>query len=134
MILKYQQAMDDESTAWVYMGGVFRVTPFWANADAYIKQYNEEVETGKREDCASDVGYSADVAASIKVVEVAHDKVKELGWTAIRSALDAGKLKDQSGIWLICIEFENDKPCDVVLTNQTAYLMNDRGQTIERLC
>ena len=134
MILKYLQPLDTfDELAYTFIDGVRRATPICFSADAFIKQHDEEVKAGKRTDYASDPLYSAEVQTINKIVQIASERARNEGFSSVRSALDAAALKEQCGVWLIGIVFEDDTPSEAILTNRQAYLVSERGTTIERL-
>jgi hypothetical protein len=144
MIVKYKTG-----SAWGYIDNVRQAANVDFSTEDYIKQYNEEVEAGARQDVASYIDFSdgkvdpegkipADIAMTNKAFLVATENIKErMDGKNYHSEnlLDTELIANDVPAAVVLLHIEDCKDYDavVLVTNQTVYLMNDKGQTIERL-
>ena len=139
MIVKYLS-----NGVWGYIDNVRQATSKFIDCDALVKEYNNS--TDFRDDTRSgekDIASYADgkklpedVAYTNKVFIIATKDAKDWGHeTHVENLIDYDLA--QQGIYatVILLYVEEHKEYDSValVTNQKCFLMNDKGQTIERL-
>lgn len=155
MIVKYYK-----DGAWGYIDNVRQVGSRDIDCSEYIGRYDLEVENGTREDIANFVdfyhgaeGPTIDesfqdaivykklpdgIAFSNKVFLIATEnlplEIKEEGYHS-ENLLDDGLIINNVPASIIILYLNDHKEHDtiVLVTNQKVFLMNDKGQTIERL-
>jgi hypothetical protein len=145
MIVKYYK-----DGVWGYIDNVRQVGNKPIGHEALIKQYDEEVKEGKRDDVASYMDFGGDLAPSpreelpldvakvnktfLMITEGLPEEIKDEGYHA-ENLLDAYLLAENLPVNIILLYLNDHKEYDnlVLITNQKCYLMNDKGQTIERL-
>jgi hypothetical protein len=139
MIIKYRK--DD---AWGYIDNVRQAASKDIEIDELVEQYDQEVEDGEREDVAShryvaegqEIAISKEIKISNKVFLMVTEALADEGINRhSENLLSEVGIKDNLPICAILLYIEDCKEFDAMLliTNQQAYLMNDKGQTIERL-
>lgn len=153
MIVKYYK-----DGVWGYIDNVRQVANKLIDHEELIKQYDEEVKEGKRDDVASYVNLETgtclasapytpeetliklpdDIVAVNKVFMMTTEGLPEELREEVCHAenlLDANLLVENLPANVILLYLNDHKEFDtiVLVTNQKCYLMNDKGQTIERL-
>lgn len=141
MILKYRQG-----EVWSYIDNVRQCASKLLSPDELIMQYNNEVESGDRPDIASYTDFGsdedvtrklpADIAMTNKVFLLAVESIDEAqGDRHCENILDLGKINGGYPAYIIFMKVDEHRGYDeiVMVVNDTVYLMNDKGQTIERL-
>jgi hypothetical protein len=140
MIVKYRK--DD---AWGYIDNVRQAANKDIEIDELVKQYDQEVKNGEREDIASYTPHEPgcgcsplpkEIAISNKVFLMVTESLADEGINRhSENLLSEVGIKDNLPACAILLYIEDCKEFDAMLliTNQQAYLMNDKGQTIERL-
>ncbi len=134
MIVKYLN-----NDVWGYIDNVTQAAVKGFDPQEYIEQYNSKVEKG-REDVASYMNgetLPSDIAMSNKIFLIATENIEienaeNVHRENLISCFEGMELMPSK---IILIYLENNKEYDalVLVTNQVVYLMNDKGQTIERL-
>jgi hypothetical protein len=151
MIVKYL-----DGDVWAYIDNVRQVSNECIDHVALIRQYEEEVQELKRDDVASYINFDNDgpinpelnVPAAqrlpediIKVNKVflmtterLSGEIRDGGYHA-ENLLDAKLLLDELPVNVVILYLSDhgEFKTVVLITNQKTYLMNDKGQTIERL-
>jgi hypothetical protein len=145
MIVKYQNG-----NVWYYVDHVSLTANKSINCNELITQYNKEVEEGTREDIASYVGNCSteklpvDIAISNKVFLMAMEQKTEWkdwndgGNCHSINLIDGDMASNGYPASVVIIYhdyFENREnfKLTALITNEKCFLMNDKGQTIERL-
>jgi hypothetical protein len=138
MIVKYRK---DE--VWGYIDNVRQVAVKEINCDELIKQYNDD-------ECYKDVTHAGekdiasymdgeklpdDIANSNKVFLMATENQENWGNEVHTVNLLDSDFIQQDLAYVILLYLEEHKEYDsmALVTNQRCFLMNDKGQTIERL-
>lgn len=139
MIVKYRQG-----EVWSYIDNVRQCANKLLSPDELILQYNNEVDAGTP-DIASYTDFGsgefvdklpADIAMTNKVFLMATGSLEESdGVRHCENILDPGKINGNYPAFMIFLRVDDHKDYDeiVLVANDTVYLMNDKGQTIERL-
>ena len=139
MIVKYRK--DD---AWGYIDNVRQAAHKDLDIDELVSQYDQEVKNGEREDTAShwyvgegqEVAMSKETIISNKVLLMVTEILADEGVNRhSENLLSEWGIRDNLPAYAILLYIEDCKEFDAMLliTNQQTYLMNDKGQTIERL-
>ena len=145
MIVKYFN-----EGVWNYIGNVVKVENKDIDVESFVTKYNKEVEDGTREDVASfmkvidgeykteltgGIQIASDVAMANKVFLLATEDVIESGCGIVNheNLLSAELVMKNFPAGRLSVFVDEFKEALIIITNQSAYLMNDRGQTIERL-
>lgn len=139
MIVKYL-----DGDVWAYIDNVRQVANKDVDTDELIKKYDREVGTTddliRREDIASfnvpDGPQKDLVIMSNKAFTIASENLKDVrGNTHTENLLEPSLMCSNLPAATIMLFVEDHKEFDtvVLVTNQKCYLMNDKGQTIERL-
>ena len=139
MIVKYLHG-----DVWAYIDNVRQVANKSIDTEELIKKYDEEVGTPddliRREDIASHNvpdGEDKDlVIMSNKAFTIASEHLEDVrGNTHTENLLEPSLMCANLPASVILLFVEDHKEYDtiVLVTNQKCYLMNDKGQTIERL-
>jgi hypothetical protein len=136
MIVKYL-----EDGAWNYIDHVFKAENSAILPLELIKQFEEETTVDGKLVSNPDKGIDMSNKAFSKAIEAQLGKEWGNG-VAAHNLLDPTLIKNEYPAVIIKIhteddngeyKFTGDTVSVVLVTNQTAYLMNDKGQTIERL-
>lgn len=138
MIVKYR--MND---VWGYIDNIRQCATKLLSPNELILEYDNEVGAKERDDVASYIDFgneklepvTADVAMWNKVFLKATENLEESGKTRrCTSILDISMSSDHPA-YIITLYLEEYKEFDelVLVANDAVYLMNDKGQTIERL-
>lgn len=132
MIVKYL-----DGDVWGFIDNVRQVVNKDIDTDALIRQYDEEPS---RRDIASEnvpVRPGEDeVIMSNKAFVVATESLEDVPGNAhTLNFLEPGLLRDNmpAAVIILCVEDYKEYDTIILVTNQKCYLMNDKGQTIERL-
>ncbi len=135
MIVKYLKG-----DVWGFIDNVRQIATKNVDTEDSIRQYNEEVEKGEREDIASFMNgekSTVEVSMSNKVFLMATENDLEdiIGDVHRENLLDPLLTSKNYPAKTILLYLNDHKEHHnvVLITNQTTYLMNDKGQTIERL-
>lgn len=139
MIVKYLNG-----DVWAYIDNVRQVASRDINTEELIKKYDEEVgvpgDLLQRKDIASEnVPDGPDkerVIMSNKAFTIASENLEDVrGNTHTVNLLEPSLICSNlpAGTILLFVEDHKEFDTAVLITNQKCYLMNDKGQTIERL-
>jgi hypothetical protein len=134
MILKY---MKDDT--WGFIDNVRQAAHKYLDIDELADRYDKEQAGGDPDlvICYPDgKPLPADIAKVNKAFTVACFDLPDEGVNRhAENLIDENLIKDASSVTAILVYLEECKEYDAILfvTNQPAYLMNDKGQTIERL-
>ena len=136
MILKYLK-----DGVWGYIDNIRQVATDDINVGELLRQYNERPNEGDTASCMNGEKLPADIAASNKVFTMAYEgcgKIfdkSEYGNCHTENLLDGEMVLKNYPASVILLYLNDHKEYDTVIlvTNQKAFLMNDKGQTIERL-
>lgn len=139
MIVKY---LNDG--VWSYVDNVWQVENKNIVCDELIKEYDnceayqDVTHAGEKNSAAYMNGKElpADITASNKVFTMAVEGLHDEGFNRrAENLLNGQKVLESYPASVILLYLEDCKNYDaiVLITNQTVYLMNDKGQTIERL-
>jgi hypothetical protein len=126
MIIKY---LND---GWNYIDHVTHVKNNSIIIEELIRQFDEDVKNGKR-DALETIGVKSDIAvkAYLQIVKYLNE---DCGYHNVNiEDLLSEQMIDTIPATLVYIFSDNSDNVTVLLTNQIVYLMNDKGQTIERL-
>ncbi len=134
MIVKYLT-----NGVWGYIDNVRQIANKGIDTDELIKQYDAEVADDKRENIAYVEG-SEDITAQNKAYLMAAESVEDIfdrvsyGNSHIENLLEF-KVDENLPANIILLYLNEHKEYDtvVLITNQKTYLLNDKGQNIERL-
>jgi hypothetical protein len=132
MIIKYLK-----EGVWGYIDNIRQVASDDIEPLELAAQYDKEVKEGKREDLAS-VGVDMDsIKESNKAFLLATENLDADGLNPchMENLLVPQRVTDNYPAKVILLYVEENREFDsiVLVTNETVYLMNDKGQTIERL-
>ena len=135
MIIKY---MNNE--AWGYIDGIENVSNEELSQKHCISEYIRKFDNGEIIEIIQD-GFSDDVITHNKIFKIASDIIREKldGYNySLRPFLSEEFLPTEEYDYptkLITLDLINKYEFDkiVLLTNQKVYLLNDKGETIERL-
>jgi len=145
MIVKY---LNDG--VWGYIDNVRQVGNKEIDVEELIKQHDDEVSKGKRQDVCSFIDFTEEIPTVenerlpddiikvnkvfIMATEGLVEEIKEDGYHA-ENLLDSTLVENNCPANTILLYLNDHKEYEtlVFITNQKTYLMNDKGQTIERL-
>lgn len=134
MIVKYYQA-----GVWGYIDNIRQVATTPIDTEEMIMKYNKEVESKEREDIASYMNgekLPTDIAMSNKVFLLAtENEIHDIGEVHQENLIAPDLVARNFPAKIILLYLNEHKEYEnvVLITNQTTYLMNDNGKTIERL-
>ena len=139
-IIKHKERDYRNETVWGYIGNVSQVSVKAIDTDVYLKMYNDETFFSDGQDpCEylNGVKLNENVADINKIFTVVTSNIKEELGTNVHCenlVFDYDKNCDMP-IYAVLLYVEDSKEFDsiLLLTDQETYLMNDKGQTIERL-
>ncbi|HIS62320.1 MAG TPA: hypothetical protein IAC14_08780 [Candidatus Scybalomonas excrementigallinarum] len=139
MIVKHKERDYRNADVWGYIDKVNQLAVKEIDAEAYLEMYNnipKIIETGCNDSCEylNGVKLSKDIADVNKIFSVATDEIKEeLGNVHCENLVF--DYSENMPIYAILLYVEDSKEFDniLLLTDQTTYLLNDEGKTIERL-
>jgi hypothetical protein len=131
MIVKYLK-----EGVWGYIDNIRQAASEDIEPLELAAQYNKEVKEGDREDLAS-VGVDVTcIKESNKAFLLATENLDIGGINShSENLLEPQRVMDNYPAKIIILYVEDHREYDsiVLVTNETVYLMNDKGQTIERL-
>lgn len=138
MIVKYY-----DNGVWGYIDNVRQAASKDIDCDELIKRY-DEMPVPKEGDSASYMNgerLNEDIIASNKVFTMATIDLSDIfedssyGNCHQQNLIDGKKVIDQYSASMVLLYLNDHKEYDtlVLVTNQECFLMNDKGQTIERL-
>jgi hypothetical protein len=139
MIVKYES-----NGIWAFIDNVRQIAAADLDASGLIEKYDEEQpENDSGDHCCYLNGkrLNDDVVASNKAFQMACDAMRDqfdsvsYGNCHMENLLDGNKVLENFPAAAILIYLNDHKEYDtlVLVTNQKCFLMNDKGQTIERL-
>jgi hypothetical protein len=135
MIVKYLK-----NDVWGYIDNVRQAASKEYNADSLIKQYDDELKKTERPDIANFItegkSISPDTYDCNKIFTLICEEFADEGINRhSENIIDETGLRECDSVTAILLYVEDCKEYDAILlvTNQPTYLMNDKGQTIERL-
>lgn len=133
MIVKYL-----ENDVWNYIGNVRHASSKHIDVATLARRYDDEVKKGEQGVPIEPQGITITEGVKIanKAFMMATSNIAEYGdQIHSYSALDPFMAEDNYPAAIIIMSLSEWREFDteVLVTNQTAYLMNDKGQTIERL-
>lgn len=133
MIIKYY-----DNHAWGYIDNVRQVVNKSLDTDELIKKYDQEVAKGSKADIASEGAQDSTISDINKVFLQLCDEnvdIGDLGNCHSVNLMDPGYFNKNLPVELIVLYLNNHKEYDTLMLvcNQKVFLMNDQGQTIERL-
>lgn len=135
MIVKY---LNDG--VWGYIDNVRQVATKDIDTDELIAEYNRQKELGEREKIELEGCLTSDIEASNKAFLIATETFEHLqdlpGNCHMENLLSPellGKGNYPAAVILLYLEDNKEYDNAVLITNQKTFLMNDKGQTIERL-
>lgn len=136
MIVKY---LNDG--VWGYIDNVRQTKCKDLEVTKLIESYNSEVANGSRKDTASffdDVEITKETASANKLFLKATEDQSEWGHCVHTENLLNGEMVEENypaSVVILYIDEKEHSEFDTtaLVTNQKCYLMNDKGQTIERL-
>jgi hypothetical protein len=135
---KYPDAKSNGEGCWGYIDNVRQTVSKDIDVDKAVEKYNEEVFESPELDYASymdGVKLPDDIIKVNKVFSVAVDGLDIRGNSHTENLLDTNRIMEGYHAAVVLLYVEDCKEYDTIIlvTNQTVYLMNDKGQTIERL-
>ena len=133
MILKYQ-----DNGAWCYIDKIDKSEAKYISEDEAIRKYDEWYKSLPCECGAKDpaeymngVRLPDEIVKSDKVFSMAVEEFESNGFgRQSKNLIDINTMS--LPITAIALRFADEAEC-ILVTNQRAYLMNDKGQTIDRL-
>ena len=139
MIVKHKERDYRNAEVWGYIDKVSQTSIKEIDAEIYLKMYEdikEECNIEKEDSCEylNGVKLSKDIADVNKIFSVATNEIKEeLGNVHCENLVF--DYSENMPIYAILLYVEDSKEFDniLLLTDQTTYLLNDEGKTIERL-
>lgn len=131
MIVKYYN-----EGAWGYIDNVRQAACKEIDPQVILKEHDAEVAEGKRADICATEDYPREINDINKIFLMATAEIgTRTGNVHHENLLEYEKIKDGYAAQVILLYIEDCKEYDAVIlvTNQNTFLMNDKGQTIERL-
>lgn len=135
-VVKHKERDYRNQEIWGYIGNVSQVSIKEIDTEVYLKMY-EEIPI-KDDSCEYIEGkkISKEISDINKIFTlVTNEILEDLGITHCENLVFDYKKENQLPIYAILLYIEDSKEFEniLLLTDQTTYLMNDKGQTIERL-
>lgn len=139
MIVKYKERDYRNTEVWGYIDKVSQTSIKEIDAEIYLKMYEDIKEGHKIEnkdycEYLNGVKLSEDIADVNKIFSVVTKEIiEELGNVHCENLVF--DYSENMPIYAILLYVEDSKEFDniLLLTDQTTYLLNDEGKTIERL-
>lgn len=139
MIVKHKERDYRNANVWGYIDKVSQTSIKEIDVDAYLEIYNNDFAKqgiGNEDQCEylNGVKLSKDIADVNKIFSVVtREIIEELGNVHCENLVF--DYSENMPIYAILLYVEDSKEFDniLLLTDQTTYLLNDEGKTIERL-
>ena len=134
-VVKHKERDYRNQDVWGYIGNVSQVAVKEIEPEVYLKMYENLPHV--EDDCCEYVEgkkLPKEIAEINKIFTIATNEIKEeLGATHCENLVF--DYDQQMPIYAVLLYIEDSKEFEniLLLTDQTTYLMNDKGQTIERL-
>lgn len=131
MIIKYK-----EKNVWGFIDNVSQVAYKDIIVHELTEQYDKECKTGDRIDVSGDGAYNEDVVLSNKLFLMASESINcDLDDKNVRTVnlINETLISNPTCIVVLYLENAKEFDCIVLISNQSIYLMNNEGKTIERV-
>lgn len=135
-VVKHKERDYRNQDVWGYIGNVSQVAVKEIEPEVYLKMY-EDLPQIEEQDCCEYVEgkkLPKEIAEINKIFTIVTNEIKEeLGATHCENLVF--DYDQQMPIYAVLLYIEDSKEFEniLLLTDQATYLMNDKGQTIERL-
>lgn len=150
MILKHLQLINGRYT-WSYIDGFKEVQVCRFTASEALEKYDAEVSEKKRDPVVEEYEYTGDIETGEftqgkKLPDATVRSNKIFVWVSDQmtnefcqgdhhdlNAVSGDDAVHSEGVSGIYLHYSNGERGTILVTNQTAYLLNDTGKTIERI-
>lgn len=139
-VIKHKERDYRNEDVWGYIGNISQASVKAIDTDVYLKMYNEKIPVPEGQDpCEylNGVKLNDNTANLNKIFTIVANEInEELGTNVHCENLVFDYAENyEMPIYAVLLYIEDSKEFDniLLLTDQETYLMNDKGQTIERL-